>query len=398
MSVHTKINPNFNKSDNSFIPAINYINEKIDGINYKIVQPQLHRDIANNFHFIVFKDQQLAFSIRKIYKVKERTHIVLYSHKGNTAILKRHEYYTSNSALSFYRYCICHESMYFKGLNYVSTTFINIDLQKCINIIIQYYNMSDSRPSIQCTELNYIQANDDILYNRLVSPDSTSSNNFFRILSEVFPHVKTIVNYKSCLLLIIDALKRYTDVSDLNKITLLSDIYCLLKDDNLNHEILEGASRTEFFIKLNSIFETLFNKYFSIVNPKVLTRADIIFQKIVTIGSEEITVYLFKNMFIHNDTGRHYIIYWIYYSFSRKVYKNIVHMVPMDSVITEYGLDNRYVDTGAFINKSFDYQDQAPITHVRHGAAGRVERDTKYLFIGQFNNYNFLNGGRPIRI
>ena len=76
---------------------------------------------------------------------------------------------------------------------------------------------------------------------------------------ELFPHVDTIVNYKSCLISIIDALKIY------KKITLISDIYCLLKEDNLNHAILVGHSRTDFFTKLKLMFETLFNKYFTII-------------------------------------------------------------------------------------------------------------------------------------
>ena len=388
MSIKYEVDNVFNEIDTTFEPHLKYKKILIDSVTYKIVEPINSSRTDHKIDLIYFKDSKIVFSIRKFYKVNERTHVVIYSSNGKNNLLKRHEYYTSNSALSFYRYCVTNNHKYYKGLNYISSTFINIDLQKFINNQIKYHRLELDRPFIQCHSISDIQSSDHILYNRIVLPISTSTNGFFRIMSEVFPHVDTIINYKATLLLIINALKKYTEKSDLYKITLLSDIYCLLKEDNLNHEILEGDSRTEFFTKLKTTFETLFNKYFTLF--EATTVPDCIFNKKVNIGRVEIQISLLKNIFVYNNIDKKYIVYWILYEFSGKDYKNIVHIIPENSKITEYGLDDRYVDAGIFINKSFDYKEQSPITHVGHGEAGRVEDTSNYFFIGKFNDYNFL--------
>jgi hypothetical protein len=380
------LNEDFDEEDTTFTPPIKYKTLVINSVDYKIVKPSLYK--TNNVMYIYFKDSQIVFSIRRFYKIHTRTHVIIYSSNGKTNVLKRHEYYTSNSDLSFYRYCITKDSIYYKGLNYISSTFINIDLQKFINDQLRYHNLESEEYSIPCQSISDIRISDPTLYNRIESPESTSSNDFFKIMSEVFPHVDTIRNYKATLLLIIKALYKYTTYSDFYTITLLSDIYCLLKEDNLNHEIFEGDSRTEFFTKLKTTFETLFKKYFSLFESTKLD--DFIFFKDVIIGSEIIRIFLYKNIFKYNDTGRKYIMYWIYYRFSSKFYSNIVHILPENSKITEYGLDDRYVNAGIFINKSFDYKVQAPISLTKDGPAGRVERSSEYIFIGKFNDYNFL--------
>jgi hypothetical protein len=376
----------FVEEDTTFSPPIKYKTIRINSVDYKIVKPSLYK--TDKVKCIYFKDSQIVFSIRRFYKIHTRTHVIIYSSNGKTNVLKRHEYYTSNSDLSFYRYCITKDSIYYKGLNYISSTFINIDLQKFINGQSIYHDLESEKHSIQCQSISDIMISDPTLSNRIESPESTSSNDFFKIMSDVFPHVDTIRNYKATLLLIIKALYKYTIASDFYKITLLSDIYCLLKEENLNHEIFEGDSRTEFFTKLKTTFETLFKKYFSLFESTKLS--DNIFIKDVIIGSETIKIFLFKNIFKYNDTDRKYIIYWILYEFSGKVYRNIVHILPENSKITEYGLDDRYVNAGIFINKSFDYKVQAPISLTKDGPAGRVERSSEYIFIGKFNNYNFL--------
>jgi hypothetical protein len=66
--------------------------------------------------------------------------------------------------------------------------------------------------------------------------------------------------------------------------------------------------------------------------------------------------------------------------------KAILHIVPGNSFITKFGLDERYVSAGAFVNKIFDYAEQAPITYV----GKLVEPEKIYTYIGDFTNYGFL--------
>ena len=68
------------------------------------------------------------------------------------------------------------------------------------------------------------------------------------------------------------------------------------------------------------------------------------------------------------------------------LYINILYIIPKDTHITIYGLDDTYVAAGAFINKIYDYKEQAEITRL----AGDAESG-KYRFIGDLYNYEFLH-------
>ena len=74
-----------------------------------------------------------------------------------------------------------------------------------------------------------------------------------------------------------------------------------------------------------------------------------------------------------------------YFIKSGKLYKHIINITPQDSKITKYGLDDKYVSCGIFINKIFDYSVQVGITRLKG-----VDDKMEYKFTGDIFHANFL--------
>ena len=147
--------------------------------NIKIIEPFNKKNI---FPIPYIKIDNFTFSIRRFYKNGERTHVIIYSCNNSTGELYRCEYYTSNSNLSFYRYCI-YDSMYIKGANYVSSTFINMRLQKFINDYQELFNIPKQREK---TCQNNIKGS--ILEMRINNDEYMSQNLFFRMMDILLCH------------------------------------------------------------------------------------------------------------------------------------------------------------------------------------------------------------------
>lgn len=333
----------------------------------------------------------IIFSIKKFYYVSERLHVVVYSYDTTTKEFIKHIYYCSNSDLNFYRYCVSvkysDNKMYHKGYNYVSTTFINIGIQKFIDEQREYYK-TDIQYDIDCIDINDVK--DNLLKSRINTMDYISTNEVFELLNELFPHVITISDYKKIIQILIDKLdnninKMKNKIKFEFKDELFNELYEILKKNDVN-KVLNKESRTEFYIRLKHSIEEFILKHFIIMKDT----KQFIYKKTVSIGSItfDINIYTIKIKSI--DYDRYYNIVYMIYKMDGKDYKNIVHIYPANNTITQYGMELRYVSAGILINKSFDYKSQAAITFVRKGDKGIVEDTSNYIFIGDFTNYLFL--------
>lgn len=355
----------------------------------KVIEPSGLKD-GKSQYYIKFINEGLIFSIRRFYKLNGRTHVIVYCNEIESGGFTRHEYYTSKSDLFFFRYCVSSGSMYYKGLNYVTSTFINIELQKFLDLKKHNFHIHEDADARISNCVNIDSITDVTLKNRITSESATSSHNFFRIMSELFPHVDSYTDYKTTLLNVIEQLKISTNAEDVDRTNLISDLYCCLKKRSVNGQI--RGSRTEYFTTLRQAFEDMFEKYFSVVlnsetrNPEI----NVLHARNVVLGTKDIGIYICSTTIRSLNPIREYKLYYIYYALDGKTYKNILCIVPSDTVMTKYGLDSRYVSAGLFINKSFDYKEQALISFVRSGARGDIERGTDYIHIGEFTNYRFL--------
>lgn len=352
--------------------------------NFYIVEPIDYRH-GTNLSYI--KINNCVFSIRRFYNFDGRIHVVVYCYDVVKKELFRNKYYTSISDLSFYRFCLIrYDGGYDKGINYASTTFINIELQQFLDKNKEKFNIGGKQGADNCEESKSLEKTDKYLYERIFSDNENyiSKHFFFTQLNDIFAHVETYTNYIDHVLKIINGIKE--NIKDDIIRGLLSNLFCLMHKKNINKDLVSETSRTEFFIKLKEVLEELFLIYFKISK----NTSKYIYSKNIIIGDKNINLIIFSVECYSECTKTYYIIYYAKYTLDKCDYKNIIHIIPKVNKITKYGLDERYVSAGIFINKIFDYKIQAPITIVDVGDRGKITEKTPYIFIGYFTNYSFL--------
>lgn len=342
----------------------------------------------------------LQFSIYRFYKkaFDSRINVTIFCNDHETGKVTKFDCYSSISDGSFWRFCTKIDSgldtKYYKGYNYITTTFINIYLQKFIFEQMNNFNvLQDTDTNINCINKDDLPTK---LKRRIDTEEYVSSNIFFTTMNTVFPPVIYLEDYKECLTNLINYIHKYigkNDPLDNENLQIASDIFCELNKAGLNKDIVMSglASRREFFTKVGEVFSTLFLKYFQLdFNTK-----ELVFSRTFNVGEWIFNSNVYSIEIIYEQTGKRYVMYYMKYIRvgGTHEFKNILHIIPIvDSAgkingINEYGLDERYVTGGAMINKIFDYQIQSPITKV----TGHHEVLTRnYRFIGDLTNYRFL--------
>jgi hypothetical protein len=327
--------------------------------------------------FLFFKKENLFFSIRKFIKRKGYGHVIIYCYDKNNENFTRHEYYQSNSQLSFYRYCDkrMDDGAYDKGYNYITSTLINMKLQKFIIINKKNFIEIEINEPIDCLASEEIK-------NRITNQSFISQNEFFILLNKLFPNAD--FNYRQAIKAITEELKN--PKNDLSKEILLIIARTILALNENNKKKHETETEADKYWILMYIFNNLFLKYFNL-DEKTL---EIEFENRVFIENINIDLIVKSITINYKLVARKYKLYYIVYNWKKlgiiKKYKNILCIEPLeDNFITCSGLNNRYVATGIFINKVFEYREQSI----------RLMRDTistggNYIFIGDLNSYDFL--------
>lgn len=395
-----KPHPSYNKNDNIFIgktvknDVFVYPKNKLEPIfPMKILS---YNSSSEKFYFF----------IRRFYKLRrnqDRVYVIMYSNDRSTGDIKRFEYYRSTSDGYFWRLCIKRDDdeSFDKGFNYISSTFVNMNIQHFISKQISSYNIDNLDESIQCIKKTNLEGLDYNLYKRIFNQDSVSQNVFFKSLNEIFPSVDYLLNYKNCIYTLLNKLANLINNNKPNtglEIDFLSNLFSKLHQFQIHKDInlTEESSRSTFFKKLKNVFTLLFLEYFKIVDSSVKFIMD---QKF-NIGHIEFEAKVYKVHIYSVNFGGNYILYYIIYKneqISRslqnhpdKIYKNILYITPHNNSINFYGLDKRYIAAGAFINKIFDYEEQSPITKTTSDLkTGHITLDG-YTFIGDLTDYDFL--------
>lgn len=277
-----------------------------------------------------------------------------------------------------------------------------MELQKFIDIHKQYFESIDGEALVKnCMMLRTIyglKINGPVgrkyedLDTRIFENSATSKYIFFEVIGNIFPLIETYDKFKDQLLKLIDYIKTCVSTEPFNesnkqKLDLASKIYCLLFANDLHRSAHEGESITVRWEKLKNIFEILFLEYFDIN----LTKIKDVYTKVATIIGTRININISSveaSPTMHEFRDTVYLIYYIKYTYGDKEYKNIIYITKKNSNITKYGLNDRYVSAGIFINKPFDYKIQTNHTVGTDDPIGMGPRE--YNFIGKFTSYNFL--------
>ena len=167
-----------------------------------LVQPEGKHIEPNILYGLYFRERNIIFSIRRFNncghigdetKAAERYHVFVYCYDINANRMERHVFYRSTTE-GFWRYCICdEESHYVKGYNYVSTTFINMELQCFIFKMQKQYNikfMDHNICSSACANFDIIHEDTPRFYKRIqeYNFDITKTNIPFYIF-DLYTHL-----------------------------------------------------------------------------------------------------------------------------------------------------------------------------------------------------------------
>jgi len=395
--------PYFNPSDNIFIG----IKDK----NLVIVYPKNKLGNIIPFNLLSYQKSsedfdRLYFFIRRFYILNtdsDRVFVIMYCTDRLTGNIERFEYYRSKSDGFFWRLCIKRDDIevFDKGFNYISSTFVNIHIQNFISKNFDSFNINVLNKTIQCIPKKNL--NNPALSKRIFEKDNISENVFFKLINELFPPVTYLIEYEKCISTSIDKLRillkewengNSNEYSTL-QIHVLKDLYEELQRHGIKSNLPAGASKTEVFIKFKKVLSLLFKEYF-IIDEQSLK----FMKQRFNIGKLYFEGLVYKVNISSPLFGGRYNMYYIIYEneqISRslknpknKKYKNILHITPYINSINEFGLDERYVAAGAFINKIFDYIHQAPITRTSNDSIPGHYTLEGYTFIGDLTDYDFL--------
>ena len=336
-----------------------------------------------------FRDENncINFSIKHFNKFESRSFVSILGNDASSGKTHSFLYYTSISDGSYWRFCINDSNLnaFVKGHNYVSSTFINIYLQKFINEQRSKFDeLEMDNPKRHCVPLNSLNP---YLHNRIMTGNNTSTNEFFTIMNSVFLQTSHVQYYKLCLKKLLKSLEEYTLIDQRTEIDICADIYCALKRQSLNKDITitTETSRRQFFTNIRDVFSTLFLKYFKLL----IDTREFIFRKRFIIGEYRFDAIIYSIDIEYKLMSRKfYTLYYMIYTDSNRIRrKTFIHIIPKGTTISIWGLDERYVAAGPLISKVFDYLKQAPITVDRRY---EVDKSENYMFIGDLTNYDFL--------
>lgn len=395
----------------NYTKDIDYYTKKTEP-NYKIKIPVGLKPEKKDIYFLSWtknlhdtKDQY-QFSISRFYKrhLNDRIHVVIYCNYRKDGSITRFECYSSKSDGSFWRYCVKDDvyERYEKGYNYITTTFINIYLQKFIDEQKDNFDIQISPDSeIKCNKTSELNK---YLKKRIIDLNGCDNNIFFSLLNNIFPPVDYLSDYKSRITLLLKYLTKKIDENRINSnvfnenINICSDLFCFLNKNGVGKDIQSSGmeSRRDFFKSVKKAFGDFFLKYFKI-DAKTKNH---IYDKFFNVGTINFCGQIYSVKIIYKNNNKQYILYYMeYFTISLAsigdigINKIIIYIEPIiksdhtPNNITVYGLDEIYVACGAFINKIFDYPKQTPITKLKYHH--EVSTDD-YRFIGDLTNYSFL--------
>lgn len=374
---------------------VNYENtfyiKKIDDVKFHKFAIPIGLKKESNIHSYLEYNNELEFSIRRFYKKSrsnDRLFVIIYCYDKENNEFETLNYYTSISDGSFWRFCVQldDENPYDKGYNYISTTFINIYLQRFILEHMDLFNIviDHDKPCLLSSEVKTIE----YLNERINKNTYVHKARFFLIMNTVFPPPDYIKYYKECVKRLIECISTYTENNNSkSKLKMCSDIFCSLQKAELSTDIVlsDETSRRTFFTKIKTVFCELFLKYYEL-NKKTKKK---VFDKKFTVGLLEFNASIYSIEFTSKQDHLKYVLYYMIYN-NNKIgkHKTFIHIIPQDDAgITKYGLDKHYVAAGPLINKLFDYTGQAVITALK----GDIDLLTPgYRYIGDLTDYGFL--------
>ena len=352
----------------------------------RTIEPMGLKDKTNN-PVLKYKDKSI-FSIRRFEEQEnDRYHVIIYNFKiGDELDYERIVLYTSKSEGLFWRFCgKRYDGKYDKGFNYVTTTFVNMDLQLFLFHSMQYFNIEkkEVKPS-DCEPFDKLSYKP--LIDRLTSNyKSMDKDPVFTLLDNIFPYdtmrSRQFYNNQIEFLKILLKLTMRNFINGHEKNVTNKLIERLGVNDCLKFR--DSESRREFYKRWYTSLTEFFLYFFKL---DTFTAETLIPNRTIHFDDrlQPVIVNMSVNRILaeNKHSKKTYIIYYIKYKTSleqdsKKTYKHILNIALSDTNLTKHGIDNNYVSCGMFVSKIFDYYKQITITRTDN------ERDyMDYTFVG----------------
>jgi len=346
-----------------------------------------------------FPDEKLLFSIKNFETSSDRLFVKIYCHDYGTDQFSNSYFYSSRSDGYFWRFCFISKersTTFHKGYNYVTTTFINMKLQKFIFDEIEKFNVLPKR-SEDC--INERVITDETLLKRLIGRDYISDNLFFRVFDSIFASEfqstgkpDMFNEYSACCAYLNQSISNYEKEKDTHPayksfLELLKNLKAFLTSNGVFKDI-EG-SKTEHFKKVYRAFDQFFTHYFEYLLD---TKDKVISNRVTSVEGYQVVMNIYTIYINYRLTNQKFKVYYMVYKFKKpgdttfgSVRKALLQIIPERRKINKYGLDSPYVSGGYLINKIFDYKSQKSLMTFGGKVAG-----TEYLFMGDIVNMESL--------
>jgi ubiquitin C-terminal hydrolase len=357
---------------------INYILDTIDIINS---YSKDNLEIKELDEFTIAKGG-FTFKILERGKFGSRDSVVIEASNKNET--KKYSYYRSHSEVGLWRACyfISYTGQLYKGVNYITASFVDIDIQNLIN---KKYDKLNTNETIDT------YCSSDTLSNLLADRNRIVNDPIFNTLSrckagECFKSTWKIKNY-------IDRLQDTGYDYELKKLLCETDENCdnILNNDKKLLEQIKGMYKA---------ISEFVEKYFEITSEP-----NYIGENTVTYKNESEQTKIIHNFFeikIKNKVNnKEYKLIYSKYEFKKTSnsnfngeYYTIINIVPAKENLTIFGLNYDIVSAGVYIYKILEYKEQCNIKDRDRSVS--VDNKSCYIFIGDLMTnifpFNKING------
>lgn len=339
MSVFTKWIEKLNSDSSSFLNDYNGVE-----VESPVIEPaakdNLDEDATlpsitiNNIKFTIIKQTKYKNTNREVVKIKSGEKYTFWV-------------YRSNSELGLWRFCLQDETILYKGVDYIQTTLVHLELQNFININI--HNV----PTILINYLddeNTTERSDECY---CIDKNTNVWDMFYKQNKCNIQKIVTIINDKNRMILESPFKEMYNNKNKINCGTISDDIniYDYMNDFSKILETEFVYEEEKKLFEYNNVFENIINVTNNIYSVKLTRKTPNPANK-----TNEIVLY-FDIAYLQSTTNA------IHSSFKNnitKICKMPFHIFPFlitttASKINCLGLYSDYIFTGPYLCKLFDY-------------------------------------------
>lgn len=343
---------------------MNDILELID----KIIKNKIQ---INNHSIPLFEKDNYIFNVIGHGTVNNRLFVLIESHTKSQTDVNRFVFYRSDSEVGMWRACLRRfDGVLIKGeYDYVTQTLIDIELQNYIN---QHYKKTDAYPELIIKCINDPDKGNNL--SALIKTMHDKNRIHQDLIFDTLKQCKAGICFEQTI-----SIKQF--VEELDKGSIL--------DKELRSYINTNIDKNDVLNNIQTIYNaiSMFMENHFILDP----------QKPIFIGTNTISyntatfnMKYYKTKIINKDTKQEYILIYAIYVYNKihtpalnGTYYTIINIIPIDDIITKFGMHSKFVTAGVYIYKILEYEEQCKLKDDARQIKMWSGKEIKcYMFIG----------------